>query len=152
MSDIKRKKTIMKPITKMADIKETPKKHLALGMKPPWKPGESGNPNGRPNGSKNFSTLFNEVIKGIAKKDKVSIEKARKKLIKTAYEKARRGNFLFYKDLMDREYGKPVEPIDIRGEIEDKQILELVLTTRKILEIKPNEPEPKDISTGEESV
>jgi hypothetical protein len=28
-------------------------KHLAPGMKPPWRPGESGNPNGRPPGSRN---------------------------------------------------------------------------------------------------
>ena len=76
-------------------------------------PGQSGNPNGRPLGSKNFSTLFDEVIEDIAKDKKITIEQARKDLIETAYNKARQGNFLFFKDLMDRRFGQPTKPIDI---------------------------------------
>jgi len=67
---------------------------------------------GRPPGSKNFYTDFEEAVKEIAEKNKISIEEAKRRLLKRAFTEADDGNFNFYKDIMDRYYGKPVQPID----------------------------------------
>lgn len=78
-----------------------------------FKKGQSGNPNGRPLGSKNFTTDFNEAIKEIADLNKISISDARKVLFRKAYAEAKDGSFPFYKDIMDRYYGKPMESLDL---------------------------------------
>jgi len=77
---------------------------------------------GRTFGSKNFSRDFDEVIEEIALVNKISQSEARKILIKKAYVQAKDGNFPFYKDILDRYYGKPTEYIeaDIRvGPLEE---------------------------------
>lgn len=74
-----------------------------------WKKGESGNPNGRPLGTKNFTTDFDEAVEEIAKLNKITISEARKILLKRAYAEAKDGNFPYYKDIMDRYYGKAEE-------------------------------------------
>ena len=78
-----------------------------------FKPGQSGNLKGRPKGSKNFSTLFKEAIKKIAKENKITELQAEQDLIIKAYREAKKGNFSFYRDIMDRVYGKPQEKIDL---------------------------------------
>jgi hypothetical protein len=78
-------------------------------IKPRWKKGESGNPAGRPKGSRNYRTLFREAYKHIAKDlrlgkdpDALLVE-----ILKRGIKEALRGNYNFYKDIMDRLYGKP---------------------------------------------
>lgn len=78
-------------------------------------PGTSGNPAGRPKGSVNFSTLFDRVARKIAADNKITEEEAVEFLITMAFKEAKRGNFNFYKDLMDRKFGKPVESIHVAG-------------------------------------
>jgi hypothetical protein len=98
----------------MAKLKKTPTKRPRKdNLMPPWEKGKSGNPDGRPNGSKNFSTLFAIAIKKVAEKSEISLEDAEVELIITAYAEAKKGNYNYYKDIMDRKYGQPTKPIDI---------------------------------------
>ena len=75
--------------------------------------GQSGNPKGRPLGSKNFTTDFDEVVEEISKLNSISVSDARKILLKKAYAEAKDGNFNFYRDILDRYYGKANESLDI---------------------------------------
>lgn len=84
--------------------------------------GISGNPEGkgagRPLGSKDFKTLMDEAVKEIAAKNKISTAEVWQVLIKRGYSEAKDGNYPFYKDLLDRYYGKPKEFLEHSGEIE----------------------------------
>ena len=79
----------------------------------PFKKGQSGNPNGKPKGTKSFSTLFDEVIKKIAKEEKISPNSAEMALFEKAYSEAKKGNFNYFKDIMDRRFGQAVKPVDL---------------------------------------
>ncbi|MDD5013921.1 MAG: DUF5681 domain-containing protein [Atribacterota bacterium] len=81
---------------------------------PDWKKGmESPNPTGRPKGSLGFATLFEEAIKKIATEEDITELEAEKELILTAYREAKKGNFNFYKDIMDRNFGQATRNIDL---------------------------------------
>jgi hypothetical protein len=78
-------------------------------IKPRWKKGESGNPNGRPKGSRNYKTLFREAYMTIAKDLKLGKDPDALlvEILKRGIKEALKGNYPFYKDIMDRLYGKP---------------------------------------------
>lgn len=92
-----------------------------------FKPGVSGNPEGRPAGSKNFSTWFKLAIEKIAKTEEIDIDSAEVQLIVMAYKEARKGNFNFYKDIIDRVYGKPKDVVDL----ESTSLVELIMRIKK---------------------
>jgi len=73
------------------------------------------NYDGRPKGSKNFTTLWKEAVKKIAKMrdEELDPDDVELVLVKKAFKKASEGNFKFYKDIMDRVYGKATQKTDI---------------------------------------
>ena len=82
-----------------------------------WKEGESGNPKGRPKGRRNFDTIFDEAIRKIAEEKKLNIDDPEKQMVVKAVVEALKGNFNFYRDIMDRKYGKPDQNLDVNGEL-----------------------------------
>ena len=79
----------------------------------PFPKGQSGNPNGRPLGSTNFETDFEEVVNVIAKRDHKTKSKVRQELLVVAYDMAKKGQFQFFKELIDRKYGKVPDKVDM---------------------------------------
>lgn len=73
----------------------------------------TANPNGRPKGTKNFETDFLEAVGKIAEANNITRAEAMEILLRKAYSEAKNGQFNFYKDIMDRLYGKVVEKTDI---------------------------------------
>lgn len=71
------------------------------------------NREGRPIGTKNFATDFDEAVEEIAKANNITLSEARKVLFRKAYAQAKNGQFPYYKDIMDRYYGKAKESFDI---------------------------------------
>jgi len=86
--------------------------------------GVSGNPEGRPEGTKNFSTLMDEAVKEIAKINKITEGEVWQVLIKRGYSEAKDGNYMFYKDLLDRYYGKAVENLNLSGSLNISKVLD----------------------------
>jgi hypothetical protein len=78
-------------------------------IKPRWKKGESGNPAGRPKGARNYRTLFREAYVAIARDLKLGKDPDALlvEILKRGIKEALKGNYPFYKDIMDRLYGKP---------------------------------------------
>jgi len=120
----------------------TAKKQQKKIIGKPFKPGQSGNPLGRPKGSKNFSTLFEEAAKEVAealnlgkKPDAVLIE-----LVKRGIREGLTGNFDFFKDLIDRLYGKPKEPISFETDIKLKLLKESTEAIQKLASKKHGKP------------
>lgn len=67
---------------------------------------------GRPVGSENFKTVFERALEKIAKDNNKSPEEFYDQIIKVGLAKAGRGDYRFFKDFLDRLYGKPKESID----------------------------------------
>lgn len=70
-------------------------------------PGVSGNPKGVPVGTVSFKTEFRRAIKKIAQANKINEDEAMDILHRVGYGEAKNANFPFFKDIMDRYYGKP---------------------------------------------
>ena len=97
----------------MEEKREKSRKKLERDEKGRLLPGrESLNPLGKPLGTKSFTTDFDEVVEELAKENKMTKSEVRKILLKKAFAEAKNGNFNFYKDTLDRYYGKPVERIE----------------------------------------
>lgn len=81
---------------------------------------------GHPLGQKNFSTLMDETVKEIAKINKISTGEVWQILIKRGYSEAKNGNFPFYKDILDRYFGKAKESINMNvlGDISLNDLLD----------------------------
>ena len=87
--------------------------------------GFSGNPEGKPVGTKSFSTIWKEFIIKVAKDDKIKdIDDIEKQLLAVAFNRAKNGDYSFYKDIFDRVYGKAVQPT--------QEILDDVLVQKEI--------------------
>jgi len=110
-------------------------------------PGVSGNPTGPEPGYKQFDTIFEQAIKRIVKEKKLPVKDPEIDMVIKGVVEALKGNYNYFRDFMDRRYGKPTQPIDMKAEIEEKQIRELVLTTRKLLEI--NVLQPDNLQSGQ---
>ena len=67
----------------------------------------------KPEGSLNFTTLFKKAIKKIAEDENIDIDSIELAIVKKAIDKAKKGDFRFFKDLMDRTRGKAKEQLDI---------------------------------------
>ncbi|MEM1577948.1 MAG: hypothetical protein QXM27_02995 [Candidatus Pacearchaeota archaeon] len=102
---------------------------------------ERRNYSGRPKGSRNFRTLFIEAIEKIATQKNLKGLDLEVELVEKGITEALKRNYSFWKDIMDRLYGKPTE--SMRMETEKKPFpydLKInVLPPRKI----DNLPEPK---------
>lgn len=67
------------------------------------------NPNGRPKGSEDFKTKFYKVIDKLAKQNNITADEVEEQLLLVGYKKAKDGDYSFYRDLMDRIHGKPLQ-------------------------------------------
>ena len=97
----------------------------------PFKKGQSGNPKGRPVGAKDYKTIMWEALEKIAKETgKESADEIYKDILAKGAIQARKGQFNFYKDMLDRTHGKAEDKIDVTsgGEklIDESAILDKV--------------------------
>jgi hypothetical protein len=64
---------------------------------------------GRDANTTDYRTDFRRAIKKIAKANKITQEEAMDILHRVGYQQAKGANYNFYKDIMDRNYGKAPE-------------------------------------------
>jgi hypothetical protein len=83
-----------------------------LNLKP-CKPGETNNPNGRPKGQRNYATIRAEAIVSLGKKLGKTEDEIENELVEASLLRARKGDFKFYKDDLDRLHGTATIKTDI---------------------------------------
>lgn len=81
----------------------------------PFKKGESGNPNGRPKGQRDYATIYREALIKLATLNDKTEEEIENEILSNALLSARKGDYRFYKDLLDRLYGTPVNRNELTG-------------------------------------
>jgi hypothetical protein len=73
-----------------------------------------GNPGGgRPLKSENYRTIYRKALKHLAQLNDTTPEALEVEMHANALKKARAGDFAFYRDVLDRVYGRAVQPTDI---------------------------------------
>lgn len=92
-----------------------------------FKKGESGNKKGKPVGQKAYATLYREALLKLANASEKEPGEIELELVSGAILHARKGNYKFYKDLLDRLYGTPVN----RNEHEHTGKIETVQTNER---------------------
>lgn len=70
---------------------------------------------GRPKGQRNFHTIYMEAMKILADKNSSTVELLEAEMVANAAVLARKGDFRFYKDTMDRLHGSPVNRSELTG-------------------------------------
>ena len=91
-------------------------------LKEPWKAGESGNPEGKKKGTRNFETIYREALKKIAKLNDLTPEELEDDIIAKAVTAARKGDYRFYKDTLDRLHGSATQKHEHSGEVNIKAV------------------------------
>lgn len=80
----------------------------------PFKKGEpSPNPEGRPNGQKNYATLYKEALIKLGQLNNKTPDELELELISSGFTNARKGDYRFYKDVLDRLHGTATNKTDI---------------------------------------
>ena len=87
-----------------------------------FKDGESGNPNGRPLGQRNYATIYKEALIKLAELNHKSPEELEEEIVSAGLLNARKGNYQFYKDVLDRIHGTAQNNVNVSGEITSKII------------------------------
>lgn len=77
------------------------------------KKGQVLNPNGRPVGVRSYNTIYREALKKIAKVNRKLADDIETDLVVKAIIEANRGDYRFYKDVIDRAHGTAVQKTDI---------------------------------------
>lgn len=78
---------------------------------------------GRPLGSESFRTKFKRAIEVLAAKEGKTFDELEADLIRVGFKNARSGDYHFYQDVMDRNFGKPKQPLEV-GHPEDDALTE----------------------------
>lgn len=87
-------------------------------LKPAWKAGDvSPNPEGRPLGQRNYATIYKEALIKLAKLNDKSPEELEDEIISSGILNARKGNYQFYKDVLDRLHGTALQKVENKTEI-----------------------------------
>jgi hypothetical protein len=78
-------------------------------LKPPWKKGQSGNPRGPKIGQRPFAVLYREALLKLAKANNMEPDELELEILANGLLNARRGDYRFFKDVLDRIHGKAIE-------------------------------------------
>lgn len=88
-----------------------------LNLKPPYKKGQSGNPLGKPRGQRDYATLYREALIKFAEKNSENPLDIENDILIKGLSSARKGDYRFYKDVLDRLYGQPKQPQEHSGSV-----------------------------------
>ena len=88
----------------------TVKNTRGRGLKPAWKKGDpSPNPSGHPKGQRNYATIYRDAMILLAKRNNSTPEALETEMIANGAVLARKGDYRFFKDVLDRLHGTPVQ-------------------------------------------
>ena len=78
-------------------------------------PGSILNPGGRGKGRQDFKTKWFKAIEKIADTKGITADEVEQELLLVGYDKAKDGDYQFYRDIFDRVYGKPMQRNELTG-------------------------------------
>lgn len=97
----------------MGEISKSSGKSRGLENLKPFVKGQSGNPKGLPKGQRNYATIYAEAMRMLAEKNGTTTEILEAEMIANAAVLARKGDYRFYKDMLDRLHGSATQSVEI---------------------------------------
>jgi hypothetical protein len=79
----------------------------------PFKKGVSGNPNGRPLGQRNYAEIYKDALIKLASMNGMEPDQMETDILLKGLASARKGDYRFWKDLMDRLHGQPIKKTEM---------------------------------------
>lgn len=70
---------------------------------------------GRTAGAVDFKTKFYLMLDKIAKNNNMTPDEVEEQLLMVGYKKAKEGDYSFYRDVMDRVHGRPIQKNELTG-------------------------------------
>lgn len=92
-------------------------------LRPPFKPGESGNPGGRQLGQRNYATLYRLALIKIAESKGITPEQLETELLAAGIARST-SDYRFYKDMLDRLHGAPAQAVKLSGEVKTTNVFD----------------------------
>jgi hypothetical protein len=77
---------------------------------------------GRPKGQRNYATIYREALVKLAEANGTDAETLETEILSKGIVNARKGDYAFYRDILDRLHGKPMQRTEITGEMTSKVI------------------------------
>ena len=74
----------------------------------PFQPGQSGNPSGKAKGQRDYATIYREALIKLGTSLNKTPDDLELELLQTGLLNAKKGDYRFYKDVLDRVHGTPV--------------------------------------------
>ena len=96
-------------------------------------------PSGRPKGVRDWKTDFNQAIKLVAKGTGKTESEIRTEFLARGIAEGRKGNFNFWKEIVERNYGKTENKVEIRDPEKTEVLQELSSQLRDFFENKKGE-------------
>lgn len=115
-----------------SSVEISAKQKMIRGLKP-FKKGVSGNPKGHTKGQKNYATLYREALLKLGKAKGITPEQLEIDILSSGILHARKGDYRFYKDVLDRTHGAPKQIQDPKENENKTQINILITTTQSLL-------------------
>ena len=78
----------------------------------PLKKGETANPNGRPKGQRNYATIYREALIKLASLNNKTPEELENEILSSGILNARKGDYRYYKDILDRIHGTAIQKFE----------------------------------------
>ena len=99
----------------------------------PLKKGQTANPNGRPLGQRNYATIYREALIKLATLNDKSPEELENEILSSGILNARKGDYRFYKDILDRLHGTPVQKIENETVLRVEKLEAIQEATKQLL-------------------
>ena len=90
----------------------------------PVKKGEVRNPNGRPKGQRDYATIYKEALIILADKNSTTPEALEAEMVANGALLARKGDYRFYKDVLDRIHGQAVQKIEANVDFQNEEAIQ----------------------------
>ncbi len=98
----------------------------------PFKKGDKRiNRKGKAKGQRDYATIYREALIKLGKETGMSPQKIEDDIIANGARLAKKGDYRFYKDMLDRLHGTPTQTVNFNGNIEiennidDKQLAKI---------------------------
>jgi hypothetical protein len=85
----------------------------------PFPKGVSGNPLGRPVGQRDYATIYMEALRKLAVLNGKTSDELEEEILSQGIKLARKGDYRFYKDVLDRVYGTAIQKTDVTSNGKD---------------------------------
>lgn len=90
----------------------------------PFSKGENGGAH-RPLGTRNFETIYRAALEKLAKENNKTPEELEDEMLAMGIVQSRKGQYQFYKDMLDRLHGQATQKVNLSGNINISKLLDI---------------------------